>query len=104
MDDDDVVNLQKVLEVAAAVPVVCLPTPTDPDNQVWIYSAGIVSCSVCAPGGMERDVVARQVNTQLPTGIKSKWKVSDDTHFKAGEPMPCDCPDMNGRKHWLLVC
>lgn len=108
MNDDEqkdlTENLKRVLEVAAALPVMAGPKPKDPDNQVWIYAAGAITCSVCAPGGMDREVVSRQVNSQHPTGISSKWQISDDTHFKGGEPMPCACDYEPGRKHWLLHC
>ena len=105
MDEDDAKKrLAKLIEIAAEIPVVTEPPPKDPDNEVWIYAAGIISCSVCAPGGMDRDVVALQVNHKIPTGISSKWRISDDTHFKSGETIPCDCPDAPGRKHWLLHC
>lgn len=90
-------------EVAAQPPVQHAP-PDDPDNNVWVYLEGTVSCSVCAPAGMEREVIEKQVNAQAPTGLKSKWQISEEKKFSGGEPMPYPCPDVPGRKHWLLHC
>lgn len=104
MSDDIEDRLVKLLETAAEMPVGRMPLPTDIDNEVWVYAVGILSCSVCAPGGMDRDVVARQVNAKTPTGISSKWRISEDTHFVTGETMPCTCQDAPDRKHWLLAC
>lgn len=105
MGDDELENtLRRLLEAAEEIPVVTEPPPKDPDNEVWVYAAGIITCSVCAPGGMDRDVIERQVNHKVPTGIPSKWRITDETHFRTGETMPGDCPDAPGRKHWLLHC
>lgn len=106
MSKDDKIEdrLAKLLEAATELPVGREPRPADIDNEVWVYAIGILTCSVCAPGGMDRDVVARQVNAKTPTGISSRWRISSDTHFKSGETMPCTCQDAPNRKHWLLEC
>jgi hypothetical protein len=106
MSDDEELpkHVKRLLKAARSMPVVEGPRPADPDNEVWVYATGVLTCSVCAPGGMEREVVERQVNHKNPTGISAKWQISDQTHFRTGETMPCDCPDATGRKHWLLHC
>jgi hypothetical protein len=43
------------------------------------------------------------VNRSAPTGISSRWEISDDETFSGGEPHPAPCPDADGRQHWLLT-
>lgn len=75
----------------------------DRDDAI-IYSAGICACSVCAPSGMSRDELERQVNAQLPTGLSHGWQISEAATFASGEQNPCACPDAPGRMHYLLNC
>ncbi len=72
--------------------------------DVYIYANGLVVCSVCVPKGMERSVIEKQVNAINPTGIKYKWKIAKDSHFKTGQSMPCQCEQDPDRLHYLLEC
>lgn len=69
-------------------------------TPISIYSFGIVHCSVCAPHDMTAEQVEQEVNAHEPTGISSRWHVSEET-FRGGEPNPFrqECGN-----HWLLVC
>lgn len=71
---------------------------------VYVYSKGLVCCSVCAPGDMDADAVAAAVNREHPTGIDNGWSVSTDETFITGQPNPCPCEDEPSRRHWLLEC
>jgi len=74
-------------------------------NGVQVYSVGLVRASACAPADTTRDEIERVVNLEHPTGIGSRWQISEDSMFSGGEPMPAPC-DQNpdGRRHWLLNC
>ena len=73
------------------------------DDKVYVYSAGFVHCSVCAPAEMTPEEVASAVNLEQPTGISSPWEVSSDPEFADGSPNPAPC-SRAGRRHWLLAC
>ncbi len=68
-----------------------------------IYSKGLVSMSICTDLEEEKDIEAI-ANTQNPTGIESKWKISKDTHFSSGETNPCECEQDSDSRHFLLEC
>lgn len=68
-----------------------------------VYSGGLVCMSVCVAGNMLKEDVERNANRQHPTGIDSKWRISEED-FRTGEPNPCGCKDHSGRKHYLLNC
>ena len=72
-------------------------------NAVIVYAQGLVCCSACAPLDMQAADVELAVNHQHPTGIASRWSVTDDT-FKGGQPNPCACDTDSTRRHWLLTC
>lgn len=74
------------------------------DRMVWVYSKGVVHCSVCIPMDMPMEEVVAKVNRLHPTGIDSQWELSTDLKFATGEPNPCECPDEKGRIHRLMVC
>ena len=69
----------------------------------YIYSKGIVHCSVCVPKGFSKEEIAAEVNRIYPSGV-NPWKVSDDPTFKNGEPNPNQCEQKKEREHVLLVC
>lgn len=74
-------------------------------SEVVVYSQGLISCSVCAPAQLTAEEVAAAVNVVNPTGISSEWKVSSDTTFKTGHPMPSACDkEPETLRHWLLEC
>jgi hypothetical protein len=73
-------------------------------EKVEVYSWGLCHASACAPDNLDGEAVAEAVNAKLPTGIESRWQISDDETFKTGCPNPCLCDQDTSRKHWLLVC
>lgn len=74
-------------------------------SEVVVYSQGFIACSVCAPAVLTREQVAAAVNVVNPTGVSSEWKVSSDTAFATGHPMPKPCEqEPEARRHWLLEC
>lgn len=69
---------------------------------VVIYSWGLCAMSVCVPKGMTDEEIERSANLQMPTGIASRWKCSDEP-FKDG-PNPSPCNTDPEREHRLLNC
>lgn len=65
---------------------------------------GIVCLSVCVPKDTPREDIEAIANAAHPTGISSRWSISEDTEFAPGQPMPCPCEQEEGRLHWLLNC
>jgi hypothetical protein len=76
------------------------------DHMVEVYALGMMSCSVCASNRLSIKEVEAIVNEIAPTGIKSQWRKSADTHFKGGKyTNPCECEEMpNQRRHILMEC
>lgn len=74
------------------------------EQELIVYSNGLVCCSVCT--NIESiAMIENLTNLQNPTGIGSRWKVSDAIAFDSGEPNPCPCNDKpETHKHYLLVC
>lgn len=74
-------------------------------SEVVVYVEGLMACSACAPVKLTREEVAAAVNVVNPTGVSSEWKVSSDTTFHTGHPMPSPCErEPETRRHWLLEC
>jgi hypothetical protein len=75
--------------------------PVDPDFTV--YAHGICAVSVCT--NLSPEEAEKRLNEELPTGIESKWKLSEDKTFAGGQPHPCPC-DKNPEthKHYLFNC
>jgi hypothetical protein len=71
--------------------------------QITIYAKGLVHCSVCCPKELTREEIEAHVNMENPTGIDSKWKISDEA-FASGEANPSVCEKNANRLHYLLVC
>lgn len=72
-------------------------------DDFTIYSEGVVCTSVCTSLSIE--VATERLNVECPTGISSRWKLSSDTTFAGGTPMPCVCPDYpETHKHYLFNC
>ena len=72
--------------------------------RVEVYSVGLVCASACAPTDVSREEIEREVNAQHPTGVSSRWRISEETTFATGEPMPSPCNHGAERQHWLLSC
>ena len=72
-------------------------------KTIEIYSNGIVHCSVCAPKGMKRSVLKREVNIQNPVGTSGQWEISKE-NFADGSKNPNQCEDRDDHQHYLFVC
>ena len=73
--------------------------------KVLIMAWGLCEISVCAANDATKEEIERHANRENPTGISSRWEISDDETFSGGEPNPCPCQDHpEERKHWLLDC
>jgi hypothetical protein len=79
-------------------------TQTSNGEGVVMYSMGLCMASVCAPGHLDAEQVADAANIERPTGISSRWRVSDDPQFRTGQTNPCPCEQDSSRRHWLLSC
>lgn len=71
--------------------------------KVVVYSSGICMASVCAEKGMTPQQVEDEVNIVNPTGISSRWRISDDA-FREGADNPHPCDKEPDRLHYLLSC
>jgi hypothetical protein len=69
-----------------------------------IYAEGICSMSVCVLKGWDRSRIEGEANRRRPTGIKSRWKISEDLMFRTGQPNPNPCEHDCARLHYLLAC
>jgi hypothetical protein len=67
------------------------------------YSIGVCNMSICT--SLPIDEAVERANSEEPTGIRSRWSLSDDKTFQGGEPMPCACNNHpETHKHYLLSC
>lgn len=73
-------------------------------SDIQVYSEGLFCLSLCAPKDMSREEIERLTNERNIAGTTNGWKISEDTQFKAGQPMPCPCERNPERMHWLLNC
>ena len=53
---------------------------------------------------MSKEDVEIWVNTQNPTGIKTKWKISDEKFNSGEESGFINICDGKETRHWLLDC
>jgi hypothetical protein len=89
-----------VLEVTE----VTMPTQTE-ERDVIVMGVGICAMSVCAKKDVATETIERQANAEHPTGISSRWEISDDETFATGQPNPCPCEaEPDARVHYLLNC
>ena len=73
------------------------------NEELEIYSNGFVHCSICT--NIENiEEIERQVNMKNPTGIGSRWKISEEPTFRSGQPNPCVCEQKSTHRHYLMVC
>lgn len=77
---------------------------TDRLDEVIVYSSGLCFCAVCAPADMSIDELTQLVNIQNPTGISSRWQLSDTDVFASGESMPAPCAQDDSKLHYLFEC
>lgn len=74
------------------------------DEDIIIYSTGLVHCSVCALAKLPIEDVLQHVNLRNPTGLDHGWVLDDKGIFADGAPNPCVCNTHIDRKHYLLSC
>ena len=72
-------------------------------NILHVYAEGPFYLSLCTTLETPEEIEA-EVNRQRPSGTEGGWKISKDTKFASGEPMPCECESYKDSKHWLLEC
>jgi len=73
-------------------------------EELEVYANGIVHCSICT-NVEDRIRIEELVNQKNPTGIQSKWKISEAKTFRSGDPNPCLCEKKpKTHKHYLMVC
>lgn len=73
-------------------------------GYVTVMSWGLVSLSACAPADTSIEDITHEVNLQQPTGISSRWALSEDKTFSGGQPNPCPCEQDLTRLHYLFNC
>ena len=72
-------------------------------SEIEFYSIGLCCMSVCF--SLPVDDVIERANSEHPTGISSRWYLSDDKTFKTGQTNPCSCErNPETHKHYLLNC
>lgn len=72
--------------------------------MIDIYAKGLVTISVCAPADMAHEEIERLANLEYPTGIESRWTISDEATFADGSPHPGICEGNENSRHYLLHC
>lgn len=67
-----------------------------------VYAYGLVSASVCSSLPLEE---VKRLMAADPTGISSRWELSDATEFANGVPHPCPCEtNPSTHTHYLFHC
>lgn len=76
-----------------------------PDNtpDFIIRENGICSAIVCT-AITDRREIERRANSESPTGISSRWRISRRRKLDDGTKLPAPCLDHKERRHWLLEC
>ncbi len=73
------------------------------NKEFEAYSVGICCMSVCS--SLQPGEIVRRANQEYPTGISSRWEISENKTFADGTPMPCPCENNpETHKHYLLNC
>jgi hypothetical protein len=67
-----------------------------------VYSWGFIYASVCTD--LSDQEATEQINLENPTGIPSRWQISDDKTFADGQPHPNPCKRDPSRRHVLFNC
>ena len=73
------------------------------EEPVDCYSIGLCHISCCALKTMTKDDIEHEVNRMHPTGIPSKWEITEKK-FNSGESNPCPCNEDEDCQHWVLTC
>jgi hypothetical protein len=70
-------------------------------DRVNIFVCDQHAVAVCAPAGMQREVVQIRVNqAQSPDCVPRLWWIAELQHIA----YPCECDHDANRNHWLLRC
>jgi hypothetical protein len=79
--------------------------PTDDSSVFFIGEPGICTMAVCVPAALTREQIAVEANAKNPTGIGSPWAVTDAADLSDYDgPYPVQCPDEDGRRHYMMHC
>ena len=73
------------------------------EDQIVVYSNGLIYCCACADNQLTAADVERLVNELNESGTAHGWRIAQEV-FATGAPNPCPCNDTPGRRHWLLFC
>lgn len=73
-------------------------------DGLLFLASGLCACSVCVPADWTKEQIESEANRKSPTGISSKWGISEEPKFATGHENGCDCDQVKSRKHWLLNC
>lgn len=75
---------------------------TEGSGDFAVYASGICQASVCT--SLSIDEATERLNCELPTGISSQWRVSDESFHDGGaNPRPCD-GEPTTHVHLLFEC
>jgi hypothetical protein len=82
------------------------PTGGETLSSIIFYSVGPCYMSACAPSDVPIDAIIERANLEHPTGISSRWGMSEDKTFSDGKSTnPCPCNDKpETHQHVLLNC
>lgn len=78
------------------------------EDRLFFVGTGIIDRVVCAPKSWSPERIAEDVTRRDPPGTTvNRWEISDarprpDTPFD--NTNHAQCPDCDGRMHWLLNC
>lgn len=64
-----------------------------------VYSSGFCCASICVPKSYTKEQIEEIANILNPTGISSRWEISEDKQFKTGHSMPCMCESDPNKMH-----
>lgn len=72
-------------------------------GEIYMYRIGGLSMSVCAPGHLGGEQVAKAVERYYPCGTEGGWQLSPED-FRTGEKNGCQCQETPDRRHWYIDC
>ncbi len=73
-------------------------------TECYCYNVGLMCLSICVPEDTDTKKIEAVANLRHPTGLDSRWAISEDKEFHGGQSNPCKCDDAPARKHYLLNC
>ena len=69
--------------------------PTDDTSVFFIGEPGLVAMAVCVPAVMTHEQIAAEVNAKSPTGITSRWTVTEHADLNADD-IPVGLEELQG--------